>query len=96
MQCRKCDARIVKRDGCWWEQGESGESFTGRDCLDGQRHVPVAAGIDIVVAQKRVGLFCVECNTPLIHIKAGDSIYLKDLLSDIEQLRHECVIAKDG
>ncbi len=47
-------------------------------------------GIDIVVAQKRVGLFCLGCDTPLIHIKAGDSIYLKDLLSDIEQLHHEC------
>jgi len=54
------------------------------------------ASINIVVAQKRVGLFCIECDTPLIHIKAGDSVELKDLLSDIEQLPHECVIAEGG
>jgi hypothetical protein len=90
MQCRKCEAQIVQRDGWWWEQGESGESFTGRDCLDGQRHVPSGADINIVVARGEVILSCIECDTLLMRIKAGDSVDLRTLLSDIEQLRHEC------
>jgi hypothetical protein len=53
-------------------------------------------GINIVVAQKRVGLFCIKCDTPLMRLKTGDNIDLKDLLSDIEQLYHECVIWTDA
>lgn len=46
--------------------------------------------INIVVARGGVGLFCIECDEYLMRIKAGDSIDMTDLLSDIEQLRHEC------
>jgi len=48
------------------------------------------ASVTLVVSRMGVGLFCTECDVPIMRVKAEDSIDLRDLVSNIEQLPHEC------